>query len=70
MTEARHASSIVSQTAMALMDMPTETNLVAQQLKIRLLYGLFEADASGTIAIAAALIFLVLVGVGCWSQIW
>ena len=40
------------------------------RLKVRLLFGLFEADATGTVAIGAALIFLVLVGFGRWSQLW
>ncbi|WP_452181358.1 hypothetical protein [Heyndrickxia sporothermodurans] len=40
------------------------------RLKVRLLYGLFEADATGTVAIGAALVFLVLVAVGRWWALW
>jgi hypothetical protein len=40
------------------------------RLKVRLLYGLFEADATGTVAIGAALLLLVLVGVGRWWTLW
>lgn len=40
------------------------------RLKVRLLYGLFEADATGTVAIGAALVCLVLVGAGRWCGLW
>lgn len=40
------------------------------RLKVRLLFGLFEADATGTVAIGAALVFLVLVGAGRWWALW
>jgi hypothetical protein len=40
------------------------------RLKVRLLFGLFEADATGTVAIGAALVFLVLLGAGRWFALW
>lgn len=70
MTDCRHAPSIVSPTAAAPMNAPTDTTIVAQQLKVRLLYGLFEADASGAVAIGAAILLLVLVAVGRAKRVW
>ncbi|UIY45642.1 hypothetical protein [Methylobacterium radiotolerans] len=52
------------------MNAPTDTTIVAQQLKVRLLYGLFEADASGAVAIGAAILLLVLVAVGRAKRVW
>jgi hypothetical protein len=40
------------------------------RLKVRILFGLFEADATGTVAIGAALVLLVLVGAGRWWALW
>ena len=40
------------------------------RLKVRLLFGFFEADATGTVAIGAALVFLMLVGAGRWWTLW
>ena len=40
------------------------------RLKVRILFGLFEADATGAVAIGAALLFLMLVGTGRWGGIW
>nr|WP_244612965.1 hypothetical protein [Methylobacterium oryzae] len=52
------------------MNAPTDTTIVAQQLKVRLLYGLFEADASGGVAIGAAILLLGLVAVGRAKRVW
>ena len=40
------------------------------RLKVRVLFGLFEVDATGTVAIGAALVFLVLAGAGRWYALW
>lgn len=39
-------------------------------LKIKLLFGLLEADASGTLAICAALACVILVGAGRRLKLW
>ena len=52
------------------MNMLTDPSLVPQQLKVRLLYGLFEADASGALAIGAAVLFLILVVIGRVRRVW
>ncbi|MET3410809.1 hypothetical protein [Methylobacterium sp. 1030] len=62
--------SIVSPTATALMDNTQKNQSSDHQLKVRLLFGLFEADAKGALAIAAALVFLVLLGAGRAWQLW
>ncbi|UIY45645.1 hypothetical protein [Methylobacterium radiotolerans] len=50
--------------------LPTNHDDRRHRLKIRLLFGLLEADANGTVAICAALVFLVLVGAGRWWALW
>lgn len=40
------------------------------RLRVSLLFGLFEADATGAVAIGAALLFLVLLGAGRWCGPW
>lgn len=40
------------------------------RFRVKLLFGLFEADASGTIGIGATLTFFILTGVGRWYGLW
>lgn len=40
------------------------------RFRVKLLFGLFEADASGSIAIGAALVIFVLMGAGRWLGLW
>lgn len=40
------------------------------RLRLRFLFGLFEADATGTVAIGATLLALVLMGAGRWCGLW
>lgn len=49
---------------------PKRSSMRFGRLKVRLLYGLFEADASGAAAIGATLALAVLVGVGRWWALW
>ena len=45
-------------------------NYRRHRLKLRILFGMFEADATGTAAIGATLFALVLVGAGRWYGSW
>lgn len=40
------------------------------RLKLSILFGMFEADATGTVAIGAAMLALVLMGAGRWYGLW
>lgn len=50
--------------------LPNDNHDDRHRLKVRLLFGLFEADATGTIAIGAAIVLLVLVGAGRLGGLW
>lgn len=41
-----------------------------QRFRVKLLFGLFEADATGTVAIGATLVLFVLMGAGRWWALW
>ena len=49
---------------------PDNNNRDPHRFKVTILFGLFEADATGTVAIGAALVFFVLMGVGRWWALW
>lgn len=40
------------------------------RFRVKILFGLFEADATGTIAIGAALVIFVLMGAGRLWALW
>lgn len=45
-------------------------NREPHRFRVRLLFGLFEADATGTIAIGAAVVMFVLFGAGRLWTLW
>ena len=40
------------------------------RFRVRLLFGLFEADAAGTLGISAVVLLFVLMGAGRWIGMW
>lgn len=40
------------------------------RFKVKVLFGLFEADASGRVAIGATVVVFVLVLAGRWCAVW
>lgn len=40
------------------------------RFRVRLLFGLFEADAGGALGISAVVLLFVLMGAGRWLGLW
>ena len=49
---------------------PDNDNRDPDRFRVRILFGLFEADATGTVAIGAALVIFLLMGAGRWCALW
>ncbi|GJD33041.1 hypothetical protein PMNALOAF_4322 [Methylobacterium adhaesivum] len=47
-----------------------DDNQDQHRFRVKLLFGMFEADASGTVAIVAVLLLFAMVGVGRWWALW
>lgn len=52
------------------MDPNTLNNLAPPSFKVKLLFGLFEANASGVAAISAVVVLFVLMGAGRRLGLW
>ncbi|WP_156648451.1 hypothetical protein [Methylobacterium sp. Leaf108] len=47
-----------------------QDNRDQHRFRVKLLFGLFEADATGSIAIGAVLLIFILMGAGRWCGLW